>query len=424
MTASEPSPSTPSPREAHLALRDAYATCRAGTYALVDDLAEDDFRTQPHPEFSPAPAGIWGHIAYTEAKWAALSLRGRAAAISGIPCHLRRRWPAQAPSGGRKLPPKDEVIDYVQDIRGRTIGQLDEAALRALRAGLAVRAPAREPARRDHYLPAPPDGRSPRRCAKTARRPPLQWIAIPAGPAAIGCDGLQAYDNEGPVHDVVLGDFSFARHPVTQAQFARFIEAGGYRERRWWDEDGWSWLAEAGVSGPLYWRRGLANHPVVGVSAFEAEAFARFSNARLPSEAEWEKAASWNPDEARASAFPWGEALPGPETSNCDRTHRGTTPVDRYPAGRSAYGVEDMMGNVWEWTSSVFRGYDGFQAWPYEGYSQAYFDGAHRVLRGGSWATRPWTMRASFRNWYLPGIRQILAGFRLARDGLTELTGH
>jgi ergothioneine biosynthesis protein EgtB len=418
LTASEPSPSTPSPREARLALGEAYAACRAGTYALFDDLAEDGFRTQPHPEFSP-PGWHLGHVAYTEAKWLLCHCAGEPLPypelgvtfdVDGLP----------KPERGPRLPPKDEVVDYAQDIRDRVISQLDEAAFE--RFGRVWHFVLQHEAQHGETITFLRHLMGDRPAVREDGPPlPLEWIAIPAGPAAIGCEGLQAIDNEGPVHEVALGDFCIARHPVTQAQFAAFIEAGGYRERRWWDEAGWAWLAETGRSAPLYWQEGLANHPVMGVSAFEAEAFARFSGARLPSEAEWEKAAAWNPDEARAAAFPWGEALPGPETANCDRSHRGTTPVDRYPAGASAYGVEDMMGNVWEWTSSVFAGYDGFAPWPYEGYSKIYFDGAHRVLRGGSWATRPWAMRASFRNWYQPQIRQILAGFRLARDGRAEL---
>ena len=407
----------PSPRDARLALREAYAACRAGTYALFDDLAEDEFRIQPHPEFSP-PGWHLGHVAYTEARWLLCHCAGEPLPhpeyrvtfdVNGLP----------KPERSAKLPPKDEVVDYAQDIRERIIGQLDAATFeqygRVWQFVLQHESQHGETITFLRHLMGD-------RPALNEDGPalPAEWVPVPAGPASIGCDGLQAIDNEGPAHTVMLGDFSLAKHPVTQAQFARFIEAGGYSDRRWWDDEGWSWLAGAKVSAPLYWREGLANVPVMGVNAYEADAFARFSNARLPSEAEWEKAAAWNPDKGVASAFPWGEALPGPETSNCDRAHRGTTVVDRYPAGRSAYGAEDMIGNVWEWTSSTFDGYDGFQAWPYEGYSQIYFDGAHRVLRGGSWATRPWAVRASFRNWYQPQIRQILAGFRLARDGLAD----
>lgn len=389
--------------------------CRAGTYALFDDLAEDDFRSQPHPAFSP-PGWHLGHVAYTEAQWLLCHCAGEP-----LP-HPEYRTAFDVdglakPERAAKLPPKDEVVDYAQDIRERIIAQLDEEAIarhgRVWQFVLQHESQHGETITFLRHLMGD-------RPALNEDDPilPLEWVPVPAGPASIGCDGLQAIDNERPAHTVTLGDFSLAKHPVTQAQFALFIEAGGYTDRRWWDEAGWSWLTDAKVSAPLYWREGLANVPVMGVNAYEADAFARFSGARLPCEAEWEKAAAWNPDTQVASAFPWGEALPGPGSANCDRAHRGTTAVDRYPGGRSAYGAEDMIGNVWEWTASTFRGYDGFESWPYEGYSKIYFDGAHRVLRGGSWATRPWAMRASFRNWYQPQIRQILAGFRLVRDGL------
>ena len=418
MTASEPSPSAPSPPESRTALAGAFAACRAGTYALFDDLAEDEFRHQPDPEFSPAGWHL-GHIAYTEAQWLLCHCAGEPLPhpefrttfdVNGLP----------KPERGSKLPPKDEVIEYAEDIRGRILGRLgDEDMARFGRVWHFVLQHESQHGETvtflRHLMGERPD---PQTSGPTL---PIEWAFVPGGASTIGCDGLQAIDNERPHHDVRLDSFEISRYPVTQGQFARFIEAGGYCERHWWDAAGWAWLEGSGVRAPLYWRDGLPNHPVMGVSAYEAEAFALFAGARLPSEAEWEKAASWNPESGFASAYPWGETLPGPETCNCDRTYRGSTAVDRHPAGRSAYGVEDMMGNVWEWTSSSFQGYGGFEPWPYEGYSQIYFDGEHRVLRGGSWATRPWAMRASFRNWYQPGIRQILAGFRLARS---EVAAH
>jgi len=398
-------------------LAEAYTVCRAGTYALIDDLGEEEFRRQPDPEFSPAGWHL-GHIAYTEANWLLCRCAGEPLPypefrttfdVNGLP----------KPERGAKLPPKDEVIDYAQDIRARIQGQLDAATYERFgRVWHFVLQHESQHGETITFLRHLMGERAPQSDDGPAL--PIEWIGVPQGPVTIGCDDVAAIDNERPRHAAVLDGFRIARYPVTQGQFARFIEAGGYQERRWWDAEGWAWLEGTGVSAPLYWRNGLPNHPVMGVCAYEAEAFARFAGARLPSEAEWEKAASWNPVSKTASAFPWGQALPGPETCNCDRAHRGATAVDRYPAGRSAYGVEDMMGNVWEWTSSEFRGYGGFEPWPYEGYSQIYFDGKHRVLRGGSWATRPWAMRASFRNWYQPGIRQILAGFRLARDGVAD----
>jgi formylglycine-generating enzyme required for sulfatase activity len=150
------------------------------------------------------------------------------------------------------------------------------------------------------------------------------------------------------------------------------------------------------------------------VNWYEADAYARFVGKRLPTEAEWEKAARWNPQTGHGTTYPWGDALPTAQHCNHDHWIGHTTPVDAYPAGQSAVGCYDLLGNVWEWTSSPFQGYLGFKPYPYAGYSQAYFDGQHKVLRGSSWTTRPWTLRSTFRNWYHPHVRQVLAGFRCA----------
>ena len=417
MTANELSASTPSPPDRRAALEAAFAHCRAGTYALFADLDEDEFRRQPHPDFSPAGWHL-GHIAYTEAVWLAGHGAGEALLaprwkrvfdVDGLPRHQR----------AENLPAKAAVVGYAEEIRERTLNYLPIAPLaeeeRVWRFVLQHEAQHGETITflRTLMGDTPVVG-----AGGAAPSPEIEFVEIPAGACSIGSDGLDAIDNERPRHEIIIPDFSISRHPVTQGQFARFIEAGGYGDRRYWSKAGWRWREHAGIAKPLYWRDGCLDHPVSGVGAHEAEAFCRFAGARLPSEAEWEKAASWNPGTGSASAFPWGDALPGPGLANCDRARRGTTPVDRHPAGRGRYGAEDMMGNVWEWTSSIFAPYLGFEAWPYEGYSKIYFDGRHRVLRGGSWASRPWAMRASFRNWYVPETRQILAGFRLARDGL------
>jgi formylglycine-generating enzyme required for sulfatase activity len=152
------------------------------------------------------------------------------------------------------------------------------------------------------------------------------------------------------------------------------------------------------------------------VSWYEADAYARWLGKRLPCEEEWEKAASWDPERAEKRPYPWGEREPDPSTCNCDAAGEGTTGVGQYAAGRSPYGCEDMLGNVWEWTATWFQPYRGFAAFPYEGYSVPYFDRQHRVLRGGSWATRRHVLRPTFRNWYQPWVREIFAGFRCAKD--------
>jgi ergothioneine biosynthesis protein EgtB len=243
-------------------------------------------------------------------------------------------------------------------------------------------------------------------------------IEIPSGYFEQGNESIDALDNERPVHRVNLEAYWIDRYPVTCGQYRKFMEAGGYHNPNWWSAAGWKWLHQQ-VTQPLYWSDHPCwnNHPVCGVSWYEAEAYARFVGKRLPTEAEWEKAASWDVENRVRGTYPWGEAALDSDRCNHDNVFSQTTPVDAYPDGQSTYGLYDTLGNVWEWTASVFHGYEGFVSYPYAGYSKVYFDGQHQILKGGSWATRPWALRCSFRNWYHPGVRQILAGFRCARSG-------
>jgi iron(II)-dependent oxidoreductase len=243
-------------------------------------------------------------------------------------------------------------------------------------------------------------------------------VEVPAGEFMMGSDRLEAQDNERPAHSRWLDTYWIDRYPVTCAQYSKFMTAGGYQTRNWWSAAGWQWLQAYPVDRPLYWCDApeWADHPVCGVSAYEAEAYAYFVGKRLPSEAEWEKAASFDPQSSTVTPYPWGDRPPEPYRANFNQWIGHTTPVDAYPAGASALGCYDLLGNVWEWTASSFGSYDGFQSYPYTGYSQSYFDGQHRVLRGGSWVTRPWGLRNSFRNWYHPWVRQILVGFRCANS--------
>jgi gamma-glutamyl hercynylcysteine S-oxide synthase len=247
-----------------------------------------------------------------------------------------------------------------------------------------------------------------------------EMIEIPAGYFEQGNESIDALDNERPVHRTNLETYWIDRYPVTCGQYRLFMEAGGYQNPSWWSVAGWEWVQTEQVTQPLYWsdRPCWTNHPVCGVSWYEAEAYARFVGKRLPTEAEWEKAASWDGKNRVRRTYPWGEAALDSDRPNHDNIFSQTTPVDAYPDGQSAYGLHDTLGNVWEWTASVFQGYAGFESYPYAGYSQVYFDGQHQILKGGSWATRPWALRCSFRNWYYPSVRQILAGFRCARSGM------
>ena len=257
-------------------------------------------------------------------------------------------------------------------------------------------------------------------------------VLVPAGPFTMGTStDPWAYDNERPAHEVHLPAYRIGTTPVTNRSYLAFVESGGYEEPRWWGEQGWRWRNESGKRHPAFWfreggqwlRRRFGrveplppDQPVQHVCWHEADAFARWAGKRLPTEAEWEKAASWDPVTGRARRYPWGDEDPTPERANLGQRHHQPAPAGSFPAGASAYGVRQLVGDVWEWTASGFEAYPGFRAFPYREYSEVFFGGDYRVLRGGSWATDQTAARTTFRNWDHPVRRQIFAGFRCARD--------
>jgi iron(II)-dependent oxidoreductase len=259
----------------------------------------------------------------------------------------------------------------------------------------------------------------------------LELIEIPAGECTVGAtaEGF-AYDNERPQHLTDVRGYLIGRTPITNATYLHFVEGGGYERREWWSEEGWAWKEEYDITKPAAWTTDLRaewrlsgpepldpRSPVVHISWFEADAFARAHGARLPTEIEWEKAATWDQDTGTALPFPWGNDRLQPGVhANVDHIDRGPSPADAHPAGASPYGCLGMVGDVWEWTSSDFSGYPGFRAHPYKEYSEVFFGGDYKVLRGGSWATRARVATPTFRNWDFPQRRQIFAGFRIARE--------
>ena len=239
-----------------------------------------------------------------------------------------------------------------------------------------------------------------------------------------------AYDNERPAHEVTLDPFWIDVAPVTNGQYLEFMADGGYDERRWWSDDGWAWRSENRPEAPLFWegtgegwtvlrygaRQALdAAEPVQHVCWYEADAFARWAGRRLPTEAEWEMAASWDPAGSKRR-YPWGQEAGDGAPANLGQRHAGPVAVGAHPEGVSPWGCHQMIGDVWEWTASDFRPYPGFEAFPYSEYSEVFWGPDYKVLRGGSWATHPLAVRTTFRNWDHPIRRQIFAGFRCARD--------
>jgi iron(II)-dependent oxidoreductase len=245
-------------------------------------------------------------------------------------------------------------------------------------------------------------------------------VLVPAGAHCLGTStDPWALDNERPAHVVELAAFRIDTTAVTNRAFAEFVEGGGYDDRAHWSADGWAWREEADLVAPQHWwraddgawlRRRFGRtepvppaEPVQHVCWYEADAFARWSGARLPTEAEWEAAAAGTPS---AGAVLWRE---GP--------HRfAPAPVGTTADVVSSCGARGMLGGVWEWTASDFLPHPGFRAFPYREYSEVFFGPEYKVLRGGSWATHPTAMRTTFRNWDYPVRRQIFAGFRCARD--------
>jgi iron(II)-dependent oxidoreductase len=365
--------SGPSSADVERALR-GLADARERTLELVAHLDDEQLQRVHSPIMSPL---VWdlGHIAAYEDLWLGHRHGGRALLYPELaslydafetPRAVRGEIEALGPSGAR---------DYLDAVRARTIetlaergigdGVLCEMVIRhelqhceTMRQTLAIAG-----------LLSPSD-----LAAVDEPLPALEgaeFLEVAAGAFEMGApaEGF-AYDNERPRHRVPVPAFQIAGRPVSNASFLRFSEQGGYARRELWSPEGWEWCGEERATHHPAIEHGHPQAPACHVCFFEAEAFAKARDARLPSEAEWEKAA----------------------------------------------GTLDAVGRVWEWTSSTFGGYAGFVAYPYREYSEVFFGERYRVLKGGSWATDARVASPHFRNWDLPQRRQIFAGIRLARD--------
>lgn len=252
-------------------------------------------------------------------------------------------------------------------------------------------------------------------------------VELPGGRFMLGAspgDGF-VFDNEKWAHEVGVARFRIARTAVTNGQYREFVDAGGYTKREFWDDEGWAWRESAGLEAPRYWVQPGGEwrmrtfdrtvplpltHPVLHVNWHEAQAYCRFAQRRLPTEAEWECAASVNDGLGSGKRrYPWGSATPTGATANLES--HGTIAVNALPGGATASGCLQMLGNTWEWTSTTFDPYPGYTPDPYKEYSQPWF-GTHKVLRGGSFASSRGLLRNTWRNFYTPDRGDIFAGFR------------
>jgi iron(II)-dependent oxidoreductase len=426
-------PSVLTAEDAVEALREA----RERTLALIEPVTDADLERVHSTLMSPL---VWdlGHIAAFEDLWLVHRFGGR----SLLREDLADVYDAfETPRAGRgDLPFLDpaEAREYLTAVRDRTLEVIHE---RGVDDGFVHEMVIRHEHQHDEtmlqtiQLAQLPGYEIPRR--RTAPSAPVlahsgfEFIEVPGGECEIGAPSTGfAYDNERPRHRTDVRGYLIGRTPITNASYLTFVEGGGYERREWWSDEGWAWKEDYDISRPGCWTADLAAEwrmgaleplhplqPVVHVSWFEADAFARAHGARLPTEFEWEKAATWDQRLGTARPFPWGTDPPTPGIhANVDHLAGGPVPAGALTAGASPSGCLGMIGDVWEWTASAFDGYPGFVAHPYREYSEVFFGNDYNVLRGGSWATRARTITPTFRNWDYPQRRQIFAGFRLAKD--------
>jgi iron(II)-dependent oxidoreductase len=411
---------------------------RQGSLDLVADLTDEQLMGPRLDIVNP----LWweiGHVAWFQEKWLLRHGFGEAPILkdgdalydsSAVPHDVRHDLP---------LPTRAETLRYMQAVRDHALDHLDRRKATHELLYLALYTVFHEDMHGEAFTytrqtlgyPAPLHvGQS----TGADAGPCPGDVGIPGGAFLLGStpDEPFVFDNEKWAHQVRVAPFRIARAPVTQGEFAEFVDEGCYRRRALWSSAGWGWRTGVNAEHPLYWRRadgrwerrdfdrwvGLERHrPVVHVNWHEAEAYCRWAHRRLPTEAEWEAAAALEPNAAGTGfsdhkrRFPWGDNSPTPERANLDRGAMGCLDVGALPSGDSAFCCRQMIGNVWEWTASDFAPFPGFVPDMYVDYSLPWF-GAQKVLRGGCWVTRARLIRNTWRNFYTPDRRDVWAGFR------------
>ena len=419
---------------------------RRRTLELLADLSDEQLRGPRLPTVQPL---LWelGHIAWFQEKWCLRaggrlpSLRADADALydsAAVPSETRWDLP---------LPDRRGTLGYLEDVCETVLQRLSRPELSPEDAYFAMLTVFHEDMHGEAFTytrqtlsyPAAPAAAPDSAIEHKAAGPLEGDVYLPGGEFLLGAARAEpfVFDNEKWAHPVQVQPFAIARAPVTQQEFAAFVESGGYRAERFWSAAGWRWRCEAEALQPIYWRkqaggRWLRRHfadwvplephqPMIHVSWHEAEAYSRWAGRRLPTEAEWEAAAlgeraSSSSGKFSKRAFPWGETPTTSAHANLDAQAGSCLDVAALPAGDSAFGCRQMLGNVWEWTASDFGPFPGFVVDPYKEYSEPWF-GTRKVLRGGCWATRARLMRPTYRNFFRPERRDIFAGFRTCAQG-------
>lgn len=416
---------------------------RERTFELVADLTDEQLMG---PQLSITNPLLWemGHHAWFQSRWVLRHAGGQQpvrgdedALYDSIAVAHDTRWDLPLPCRG-------ETLAYMREVRDRVLERIEQGGLSEAEVYHIVYTTLHEDmhtealtyTRQTLGYPAPRLSMVAEPGQADAGGAPLPGdVEVAGGAFVLGAPREEpfVFDNEKWGHVVEVAPFSIARAPVTQAEFAAFTEDGGYTAREFWSEAGWVWRVSAGAEHPVYWQRDgdrgwLRRHfdrwgplephlPVIHVNWYEAEAYCRWAGRRLPTEAEWEAAAAAAPAaDGRGLArgkrrFPWGDAPPTPERTNLDWQGMGCVDVGAFPEGDSPFGCRQMVGNVWEWTSSDFLPFPGFETDPYVEYSEPWF-GTRKVYRGGCWVTRSRLIRTGYRNFQTPDRRDVWAGFR------------
>jgi len=414
---------------------------RERTLLLISGLSDDDLHRQHDPLMSPI---IWdvGHIAHFEELWLTRNLSG-AIEFSEMPGMYNPFEHPRAERAALPLPTLAEMRQRLREIRARVLDHLDRLQWDEnnplLREGFVYHMVLQHEYQHNETIlqtlqlkqgepyAAPRSGSLP-----APQSVPSDMVHFPGAEVRIGTEDTRAaYDNERPMHSVDVQPFLIDRTPVTNGRYLEFISDDGYSRPELWSEGGRRWLSDSKAVAPKYWQREGRTwteramdlvrpvdpaRPVCHVCYYEAEAFARWDGKRLPTEVEWEAAASWDPAARNARVFPWGDEIEAAREANLDQLAFDTAPVGTFTRNFSPLGCYGLIGDVWEWTSTDFSGYPGFRSFPYREYSEEFFGSAYKVLRGGSWATRSGAIRNTFRNWDYPVRRQIFSGFRCAGD--------
>ena len=426
------------PRGTAADLRDALLDARNVELELLDGLADSQMLGEK-AHFLEPPIWEMGHVGWFQEYWLLHGLGGVDSILPGADAiydsfnvSYTRRWDHCFPS-------RAATLAYITEVLRRSVARLEFRQPRGDEAYFYTLAALHEDMHAENLTAIlqtlgyarPASLRPARGAAPIDPEFRAHDVTVPGGAFMLGADRDEpfVFDNEKWAHPVEVEPFRIAATPVTNAEFQAFVDDGGYRRREWWGRRGWDWRRREGAEHPLFWSpqgRGCwferrfdrlvpldPWQPVVHVNWYEAEAFCRWAGRRLPTEVEWEMAATLDPATGRKHRFPWGDAPPTRECANLDFLAGGPVDVRALPDGDSPVGCRQMVGNVWEWVADTFEPYPGFACDAYKEYSEPHFGGKH-VLKGGCWTTRSRLIRGTWRNFFKRQRRNVFAGFRTA----------